>query len=57
MVEPQAMSPSSEPQALPIDWPLPGHAPQDIRILVVDDQEIVRVSLLRMLRRHGFTCG
>jgi putative two-component system response regulator len=44
------------PRALPIDWPLPGHDPRDIRILVVDDQEIVRVALLRTLRKHGFTC-
>jgi putative two-component system response regulator len=41
---------------MPIDWPLPGQRPEDIRILVVDDQEIVRVGLLRILRKHGFTC-
>ena len=51
------MNPDGSPKALPIDWPLPGHEPKDIRILVVDDQEIVRVALLRMLRMHGFTCG
>jgi putative two-component system response regulator len=50
------MSPNGSPKALPIDWPLPGHEPKDIHILVVDDQEIVRVSLTRMLGRHGFTC-
>jgi putative two-component system response regulator len=44
------------PHALPIDWPLPGHDPTEIRILVVDDQEIVRMALLRTLRKHGFTC-
>jgi len=44
------------PTALPIDWPLPGIEPKDFRILVVDDQEIVRVALLRILRKHGFTC-
>jgi putative two-component system response regulator len=44
------------PRALPIDWPLPGHDPKEIRILVVDDQDIVRVALLRTLRKHGFTC-
>jgi putative two-component system response regulator len=50
------MTPTDLPQALPIDWPLPGHAPKDIHILVVDDQEIVRVSLLRILGQQGFTC-
>lgn len=44
------------PQAMPIDWPLPGQRPEDIHILVVDDQKIVRVELLKILRRHGFTC-
>jgi putative two-component system response regulator len=43
-------------RAMPIDWPLPGQVPKDIRILVVDDQEIVRVGVLRILRKHGFTC-
>ncbi len=47
---------STSPRALPIDWPLPGQRPEDIRILVVDDQEIVRLGLLRILRKHGFTC-
>jgi putative two-component system response regulator len=51
------MNPSGSPKALPIDWPLPGHEPKDIRILVVDDQQIVRVALLKILRMHGFTCG
>lgn len=41
---------------MPIDWPLPGQDPASIRILVVDDQELVRVGLLRVLRRQGFTC-
>jgi putative two-component system response regulator len=50
------MTPVAGPRALPIDWPLPGHDPKDIRILVVDDQDIVRVALLRTLRKHGFTC-
>ena len=50
------MDTSGNLQALPIDWPLPGHDPKDIRILVVDDQDIVRVALLRTLRKHGFTC-
>jgi hypothetical protein len=49
------MNPSGSPKALPIDWPLPGHEPKDIRILVVDDQQIVRVALLKILRMHGFT--
>ena len=48
------MSPSDDPRALPLDWPLPGQDPHDIRILVVDDQEIVRLPLLRMLDRQGF---
>ena len=50
------MSTVTSPRALPIDWPLPGHDPKDIHILVVDDQDIVRVALLRTLRKHGFTC-
>ncbi len=50
------MTLAGNPRALPIDWPLPGHDPRDIRILVVDDQDIVRVALLRTLRKHGFTC-
>ncbi|BDU72094.1 HD domain-containing phosphohydrolase [Mesoterricola silvestris] len=50
------MSPSGRPHALPIDWPLPGHAPKDIRILVVDDQDIVRLAVMRTLKKHGFTC-
>lgn len=41
---------------LPIDWPLPGQEPQNVRILVVDDQEIVRLALVRILGRHGFAC-
>ena len=51
------MKPDGSPKALPINWPLPGHEPKDVRILVVDDQEIVRLALLRILRMHGFTCG
>lgn len=50
------MSVAGSPRALPIDWPLPGHDPKDIRILVVDDQDLVRVALIRTLRKHGFTC-
>jgi putative two-component system response regulator len=50
------MNPTGSPRALPIDWPLPGRDPKDIQILVVDDQEIVRLALLRTLRKHGFTC-
>jgi len=45
------------PSKLPIDWPLPSHAPGDIHILVVDDQAVIRVSLLKMLRKHGFSCS
>jgi len=41
---------------LPIDWPLPGQDPKSIRLLVVDDQEIVRMGVVRTLRKHGFTC-
>jgi len=43
-------------RTMPIDWPLPGQHPEDIRILVVDDQELIRVGILRILRKHGFTC-
>lgn len=43
-------------QALPIDWPVPGREPKDIRIMVVDDQAVVRLELMRILGRHGFTC-
>jgi putative two-component system response regulator len=43
------------PPALPIDWPLPGYLPRDIRILVVDDQEIIRLAVTRILGQHGFT--
>ena len=50
------MSEQNPSIALPIHWPLPGHVPEDIHILVVDDQELVRVGLLRILRKHGFTC-
>jgi putative two-component system response regulator len=50
------LSPSKPHPSMPIDWPLPGHDPKDVRILVLDDQEIVRVALLKILRRHGFTC-
>ena len=50
------MNPDGSHKALPIDWPLPGHEPKDIHILVVDDQQIVRVALLKILRMHGFTC-
>jgi putative two-component system response regulator len=45
------------PKALPVDWPLPDQRPEDIRILVVDDQELVRIPLLRLLRGQGFVCG
>jgi len=38
----------------PFEWPLPGQEPGDFRILVVDDQEIVRVMLLKILERNGF---
>jgi putative two-component system response regulator len=50
------MSIATAPRAMPIDWPLPGQRPEDIRILVVDDQELIRVGMLRILRKHGFTC-
>jgi putative two-component system response regulator len=50
------MTLASQPRALPIDWPLPNRAPADIKILVVDDQEIARAPLLKLLNKHGFTC-
>jgi putative two-component system response regulator len=40
---------------LPFAWPLPGQDPQEVRILVLDDQEIIRVQLKRILKRSGFT--
>jgi putative two-component system response regulator len=49
------MSLPSESQVLPFAWPLPGQDPQDVRILVLDDQEIIRVQLKRILKRSGFT--
>ena len=52
----QGMESAPAAKALPIAWPLPSQSPGDIRILVVDDQELVRAPLLRMLRRHGFRC-
>ncbi|MBP1627272.1 MAG: response regulator containing a CheY-like receiver domain and an domain [Holophagaceae bacterium] len=39
---------------MPFEWPLPGQEPRDFRILVVDDQEIVRVMLMKILQRNGF---
>jgi len=50
------MPTTSHFRAMPIDWPLPGQDPKSLRLLVVDDQEIVRVGLVRILRKHGFTC-
>ncbi len=49
------MPSSSKFRALPIDWPLPGQDPKDVRILVLDDQEIIRVQLKRILKKNGFT--
>lgn len=47
---------TTQDRQFPVEWPLPGQSPQDFRVLVVDDQEIVRVALLRMLRKFGFQC-
>jgi len=49
------MSNPSQPPALSFDWPLPGQNPKDVRILVLDDQEIIRVQLKRILMKSGFT--
>ncbi len=49
------MSLPPESQVLPFDWPLPGQDPKDVRILVLDDQEIIRVQLKRILQKSGFT--
>ena len=50
------MNPVTLPHALRIPWPLPGQDPGEVRILVVDDQALARVSLVRILSRHGFVC-
>jgi len=50
------MPTTSHFRAMPIDWPLPGQDPRGVRLLVVDDQEIVRIALVKILRKHGFTC-
>ncbi|WP_005036722.1 HD domain-containing phosphohydrolase [Holophaga foetida] len=39
---------------MPFEWPLPGQEPRDFRVLVVDDQEIVRIMLIKILQRNGF---
>nr|WP_320133865.1 HD domain-containing phosphohydrolase [uncultured Holophaga sp.] len=38
----------------PFEWPLPGQEPGDFRLLVVDDQELIRVMLVKILTRSGF---
>lgn len=48
------MALSSQFRATPHEGTLPGVDPAGIRILVVDDQEIVRVQLKRILKRAGF---
>lgn len=48
------MSDPETTHGLPVVWPLPGQAPGDFHILVVDDQDIVRVAVRRMLQRQGF---
>jgi len=50
-----AMSLSSQFRATPLEWPLPGQEPKDVRLLVLDDQEIIRVQLKRILVKSGFT--
>ncbi len=35
---------------------LPGQAAKDVRILVVDDQDIIRLALTRMLKKAGYSC-
>ncbi len=31
--------------------------PSDIRVLVVDDEAVIRTTLLRMLQKHGYRCS
>lgn len=49
-----ATSPPTPP--VPLAWPLPGQAPQDFCVLILDDQELIRVAIRRMLTRQGFDC-
>lgn len=42
---------------LPEELPLVGQAPTgDLKVLVVDDEELVREMLARLLRRNGIAC-
>ena len=45
-----------EPQTPPLDWSLPGRESGPVRVLVVDDQEIIRLGLVRILAKNGFYC-
>lgn len=39
-----------------LEWPLPGQDPASFRILIVDDDRLIRVGLKAILRKAGFQC-
>lgn len=45
---------SSNFRSIHPDWPEPGRDAEGIRILVLDDQEIIRVQLKRILQKGGY---
>ncbi len=50
------MAPEAPFTAPTYHWPMPDQRPEDFRLLVVDDQELIRVALIRILRRQGYAC-